>query len=123
TSRGVRIDLDGIDRLIAACAMGDAAQARAIADAEPRLVAELQAMGGLLLAKFSGTGNPPGVRALLDLGVDVRAPFADGDGYWGVPKGSLAIHVAAWRAQHAVVALLIERGAPVDVPDAKGRTP
>jgi len=123
TSRGFRIDLDGIDRLIAACAMGDTAKARAIAGAEPRLVAEVHAMGGLLLAKFSGTGNPPGVRALLDLGVDVRAPFADGDGYWGVPKGSLAIHVAAWRGQHAVVTLLIERGSPVDVPDAKGRTP
>ena len=27
------------------------------------------------------------------------------------------------RAQHAVVRLLIERGSPVDVPDAKGRTP
>src|SRR5262249_47115767 len=94
TSRGFKSDLDGVDRLIAACAMGDTAEARAIAGAEPRLVAELHAMGGQLLAKFSGTGNPPGVRSLLDLGVDVRTPFAQGDGYYGVPKGSLGIHVA-----------------------------
>ena len=38
-------------------------------------------------------------------------------------QGSLAIHVAAWRAQSAIVKLLLERGSPVDGPDAKGRTP
>src|SRR5207247_1278651 len=51
------------------------------------------------------------------------APFAGGDGYFGVEKGSLAIHIAAWRAQSAIVKLLVERGSPVDVPDARGRTP
>lgn len=122
-SRGFTIDLDGVDRLIAACAMGDTAKARAIAEREPGLLAELHAMGGGLLAKFSGTGNAAGVRALLDLGVDVRAPFEEGDGYYGVPKRSLAIHVAAWRGRPAVVKLLIERGSPVDAPDANGRTP
>ena len=80
-------------------------------------------MGGELLAKFAGTGNPAGVRQLLDLGVDVAAPFTEGDGYFGEPKGSLAIHVAAWRGQPEVVKLLLERGSPVDVPDANGRTP
>jgi ankyrin repeat protein len=122
-SRGVRIDFDGVDRLIAACAVGDTAAARAVATRHPALVGELTAMAGELLAKFAGTGNAPGVRALLDVGVDVRTTFAQGDGYYGVAKDSLAIHVAAWRAQHAVVKLLIERGSPVDVPDAKGRTP
>ena len=33
------------------------------------------------------------------------------------------IHVAAWRASHATVRLLIERGSPIDTPDGKGRTP
>jgi ankyrin repeat protein len=122
-TRGIPIELQGVDRLIAASAMGDAATVRSIADREPRLVVDLMAMGSELLAKFAGTGNLPGVRQLLDLGVDVRAPFTEGDGYFGVPKGSLAIHVAAWRAQSAIVKLLLERGSPVDVPDAHGRTP
>jgi hypothetical protein len=99
------------------------AAARDLARREPRLADELRAMGGELLAKFAGTCNPPGVGALLDLGVDVAAPFAEGDGYFGEPPGSLAIHVAAWRACPEVVALLIARGSPVDVPDANGRTP
>lgn len=38
-------------------------------------------------------------------------------------KDSTALHVAAWRARHAAVKLLIERGAPVDALDGKGRTP
>ncbi len=121
--RGISTELHGVDRLIAACAMGDSAIVRAIAEREPHLVDEVKVMGGDLLAKFAGTDNPPGVARLLDLGVDVPAPFTEGDGYHGEPKGSLAIHVAAWRARPAVVKLLIARGSPVDVPDAWGRTP
>jgi ankyrin repeat protein len=121
--RGIPVDLSGVDRLIAACAMGDAASAQATAASEPGLMGELRAMGGTLLAKFAGTCNPPGVARLLDLGVDVAAPFTEGDGYWDEPKNSLAIHVAAWRGCTPVVRLLIERGSPVDLPDAKGRTP
>jgi ankyrin repeat protein len=121
--RGIPIELEGLDRLIAACAMGDAVEARAIAEREPQLVNELRALGGDLLARFAGTDNPPGVRALLDLGVDVAAPFTAGDGYHGQPKNSLAIHIAAWRARPAVLKLLLERGSPVDIPDPNGQTP
>ena len=80
-------------------------------------------MGGTLLAKFAGADNVPGVALLLDLGVDIAAPFTAGDGYFDEPQGSLAIHVAAWRGRDEVVKLLIARGSPFDVPDAKGRTP
>ncbi len=121
--RGISTTLHGVDAVIAACAMGDAASVRAITAGEPHLVAELHALGGGLLARFSGTCNPPGVRTLLDAGVPPDAPFAEGDGYWGEPAGSLAIHVAAWRGCSPVVKLLIERGSPVDVPDGNGRTP
>ncbi len=117
------IDLDGVDRLIAACARGDAVAARSIAEREPHLIGAVLAMGADLLAKFAGTDNPPGVAQLLDLGVDVAAPFMEGDGYHDEPKHSLAIHVAAWRARPAVVKLLIARGSPIDLPDARGRTP
>ena len=121
--RGATTTLRGVDRLIAACARANGDLARSIARDEPRLVEELNAMGGTLLAKFAGTCNPPGVGLLLDLGVRVDATFVEGDGYWGTPPGSLAIHVAAWRACTPVVRLLLERGSPFDLPDAHGRTP
>jgi ankyrin repeat protein len=120
--RGFPIELHGVERLIAACATNDAAGVRSIVDCEPALVSEVLAEGGKLLAEFAGVGNTDGVRHLLEVGVDVGAVFKEGDGYWDVAKNSTALHVAAWRASHATVKLLIERGAPVDVPDGKGRT-
>jgi ankyrin repeat protein len=108
--RGIPIELHGVDGLIADCACGIAGKP------EPALVAELLTMGGTLLAKFCGTGNPAGVRQLLDLGVPVDTPYTEGDGYWGIPKNALAIQVAAWRAQHDVVKLLLEWGSPTDAP-------
>jgi len=62
------------------------------------------------------------VRHLLDLGVPVAALYA-GDGYFDISQDSTALHVAAWRARPAVVQLLIERGAPLNVRDGEGRTP
>jgi len=121
--RGIPDALEGVERLLAACARDDAPAIRAMADREPELVRELLTQGGTLLAEFAGTGNVDGVARLLDLGVRVDAVFAEGDGYWGVAPRSLAIHVAAWRLQHAVVRLLIDRGSPVEVPDGRGRTP
>jgi ankyrin repeat protein len=121
--RGIPLQLQGVDTLIAACARGDAEQIRLIIEKEPRLADEVIAMGGALLARFSGTGNLAGVRQLLDLGIDVTAPFMEGDGYFGIPKGSLAIHIAAWRGHPAIVQLLIDRGSPFDTPDGNGRTP
>jgi ankyrin repeat protein len=121
--RGISTRLDGADALIAACARGDTPGAREMAARRPQLREEVLAIGGDLLAKFSGTCNPPGVTALLDLGVPATAPFAEGDPYFGEPKGSLAIHVAAWRCCPEVVRILIERGSPVDAKDANGLTP
>jgi ankyrin repeat protein len=120
--RGIAIDLQGVDELIAACARDDKTKMRAIGNRDP-LVRELIAMGGTLLARFASNWNLKGVQNLLDLGVDPAAPFKEGDGYFGIPENSLPIHVAAWRAQPKIVKLLIKRGSPVDVPDANGNTP
>jgi ankyrin repeat protein len=121
--RGIPIKLDGVDELIAACASNDAAAIRTITEQRPQLVEEVLAEGGRLLAEFAGVGNTDGVRRLLELGVDVAAVFREGDGYWGIAENSTALHVAAWRARHAVVKFLIQRGAPIDVRDGSGRTP
>jgi len=121
--RGIPIVLEGVERLIAACARNDTAAVRSIVGQEPQLVKELLVQAGELLAAFSGVENTNGVRQLLDLGVNVEALFKEGDGYFDVAPNSMAIHVAAWRARHGTVKLLIERGSPIDVSDGKGRTP
>jgi ankyrin repeat protein len=121
--RGLPIGLEGLDRLLAACARNDSNQVRAVVANEPGLVEEVLQHAGKLLGEFAGVGNTEGVKRLLDLGADVGAVDEEGDGYWGVARKSTALHVAAWRARHATVKLLIERGAPVDAPDGQGRTP
>jgi len=45
-----------------------------------------------------------------------------GDPYFEIAKDSTALHVAAWKAHPPTVKLLIERGAPVNALDGKGRT-
>ena len=120
--RGLALEFSGVDRLIAACARNDPASVRAIAASEPRLVQELLAEGGALLAEFAGTDNRGGVGLLLDLGVDVAARY-EGDPYFDIARESTALHVAAWKAWPRTVKLLIERGAPVNARDGKGRTP
>jgi ankyrin repeat protein len=120
--RGVLLTLEGMERLLAACARGDEAAARLMVDQDPALMRELRAGGGTVLAEFAGVGNMAGVRLLLDLGVDVTARYA-GDAYFGIAAESSALHVAAWRAWPEVVHLLIEREAPVDARDARGQTP
>lgn len=121
--RGISIDLHGVERLLAACSRNDSEGVRSITNREPELVRQVLTQGGKLLGEFAGIGNTDGVRQLLDLGVDVGAVDTVGDGYWDIAKDSTALHVAAWRARHATLKLLIARGAPIDVPDGKGRTP
>jgi ankyrin repeat protein len=120
--RGVPVRLQGIEQLIAACARNDEVAVKAIAAREPKLVEDIKATGAALLAEFAGNGNTQGVRLLLDLGLNVGSPY-DGDGYFDIAKNSTALHVAAWRARHDTVKLLIARGALVNALECKGRTP
>src|SRR5207248_2757718 len=112
--RAVRIELQGVERLIAACATNSASIVRSLVQREPSLVSELRAEGGKLLAEFAANGNTEGVRCLLDLGVNVHAIYEEGDGYFQVASNSTALHVAAWRARHETLKLLIVRGAVVN---------
>jgi|SRR5580704_5191751 len=120
--RGFAVELDGVDSLIAACARNDSQGVRAIVEQEPHLVGELLKSGGTLLAEFAGVGNEPGMRQLLDLGVDAGALFGERDPYFDITETSTPLHVAAWRARPAAVKLLIERGAPVNALDGKDRS-
>jgi ankyrin repeat protein len=122
-ARGFALSFAGVDRLVAACARRDEAQVRALAAAEPALAQELLADAGELLGEFAGVGNTEGVRLLLELGAPVDAPFPDGDPYFDIARGATPLHVAAWRAWHETLKLLLERGASVAARDGKGRTP
>lgn len=120
--RGFPTELDGVDRLIAACARGNGDLARAIAVDDPGIRRRLLEQGGDRLAEFAGTWNTEGVDLLLDLGVPVDALYG-GDGYFDLADNTTALHVAAWKGMPSTVKLLIKRGAPVNAVDGKGRTP
>jgi ankyrin repeat protein len=120
--RGTLLSFQGVERLISAAARDDSARIAAITKENPELVTAMLREGATVLSEFAGVGNTAGVRHLLDLGVPVDAIYA-GDGYWDVAPGSTALHVAAWRARHDTVRLLVQRGAQVNRQDGKGRTP
>ena len=120
--RGVPLNLEGVDRLIAECARGNREAIYQLVAAEPQLKDQLIEQGGTLLAEFAGTGNADGLRCLLDLGVSANALYEEGDIYFGITKQSTALHVAAWRAWPDAVKELINRGAPVNALDGRGRT-
>ena len=120
--RGIPLGLERVDRLLAACARSDTAAVEDLAARELRSVRRSaprrrNVPGGVCWqrqrrrrAVSSGSWIPADARY-------------SGDAYFDVPPGSLALHVAAWRAAHSTVALLVARGSPVDVTDANGRTP
>jgi ankyrin repeat protein len=119
--RGLEVRVEGVDALIAACAMGVRARVDAVMVAEPGLRDSLLAEGGDLLGAFAGVGNTEGVRCLLQVGVRADALYP-GDAYFDTAKDSTALHVAAWRGWPETVRLLIAQGAPVNARDGKGRT-
>jgi ankyrin repeat protein len=119
---GFNWEFKGVEKLIAACARNDEQAIAGIKINEPQLVDELLVQGAKLLGEFAGTANADGVHHLLDLGVPITALY-EGDGYYGIPPKSMALHIACWRAWHNVVRLLIERGAPLNVTDGSNHTP
>jgi ankyrin repeat protein len=121
--RGFPIKLPGVAGLIAACARDNPEAIAVIAAREPNTVKELLSQGGRVLSMFAGVGNVEGMRQLLSLGVGVDDLFVEGEGYYGVARNSRALHVAAWRARHEALKMLLEQGANVDAPDGDGRTP
>lgn len=122
-ARGILVALEGVDRLIAACARRQSDVILGIVEQEPALVDQLVGLGGRLLAEFSGNDNAGGVRHLVNLGIPVDAQFAEGDGYWGIAANSTALHVACWRLCHDTARLLLDHGADPNAADAHGRTP
>jgi ankyrin repeat protein len=122
-ARGAEASSDAVHELLAAFATGNLTVARARLATHPPLRERFTAMQGTLLAQFAGNDNVDGLRCLLAAGAPVDAPFTQGDGYFGVPPGSTALHVASWRGRHDAVRLLLEHGANANARDGAGRTP
>jgi hypothetical protein len=79
----------------------------------PRTPSNAEAAAALMMASWYDRLEV--VRFLLDRGVDVAAPAPE--------DGDTALHIAAYQGSAALVALLLERGAPVNVIDARYHTP
>jgi hypothetical protein len=124
--RGFALAFDGpnagLYALIAACAQANLPQAQSLIASSPQLQPQLLQIGGSLLARFAGAANLDGLRTLLALGVPPDALWPEGDPYFDLTPNSTALHVAAWRAHHAIVRELIARGTPVNATDQRGRT-
>ncbi|MBC7840721.1 MAG: ankyrin repeat domain-containing protein [Gemmatimonadaceae bacterium] len=112
-----------IDGVIGAIAHGDAEHVATILQLAPTLIDTLREHAPMLMVRYAGVGNVAGITLLLDLGIPVDVAEPQGDGYHDRAPHATALHVAAWRARHALVALLIARGADVNVRDGRGRSP
>ena len=107
--RGAGVDpLRPEDALLAACATGDEAAARAAVAADPAMLARLQASDGQALVRATESNNAGAVRVLAALGFDLGA-----EGPWG----GTPLHHAAWRGRVEVTRALLAAGAPVDARD------
>jgi len=116
--RGFADPLAGDDALLAACARGEAATARALAAADAGIVRRIEAEAPSTLADFAGAGNTAGVALLLDLGFDpARTTNRAG------ARDDTPLHAAIWRGRHATAKLLIARGAPLELHNGNGETP
>jgi len=109
---GFDISLQGIEELARACAMDETATG--ILSAE---------YGGMLLGGFAGNNNAAGIGRILDLNIQADTPYVEGDAYFGIPKNSTALQIAAWRGAHDALKVLIGKGADVNAKDANGNTP
>jgi ankyrin repeat protein len=122
-ARGIAHGLTGLDALVAACAGANGELAHELAMQEPALMLALREAAPALLRGFAGVGNSEGIALLLDFGLAVDATDDTRDAYFDIAPRSTALHVAAWRARHDTVQLLLERGANANAVDARGRTP
>ncbi|HEX7184223.1 MAG TPA: ankyrin repeat domain-containing protein [Thermoanaerobaculia bacterium] len=97
-----------VDELLGACLRADAAAARTLLARHPGLPAELTPEDRQALLLAVEEGREASVRLMAELGFGLD---------WEGPWGGTPLHHAAWRGNVAMVRLLLELGAPVNVRD------
>jgi ankyrin repeat protein len=100
------VQLDPIDRLLAACGRTDEAEVRAVLTENPNLMRSISPADVRAIVDAAGAGLTAAVRIMLDAGFPIIGP---GDG------APTPLHEAAWYGHADTVALLLERGAPTDI--------
>ncbi|QJR37283.1 ankyrin repeat domain-containing protein [Gemmatimonas groenlandica] len=100
--------LDDVDRFLGACAAADEREAQSILATHPDLIARLVLADRRALHEAVDRNREASVHLMLRLGW----PVID-EGEWG----GTALHWAAWRGRPALVRMLLDHGAPVDVRD------
>ena len=121
--RGVPLPDEGLAAVAVDVTLGDAHAARARLSRDTMVREAFLARAAAFACRAAGNGMLAPLGVLLQWLPTVDARWAEGDGYWDIAPHSTPLHVAAWRAQHAVVRLLIEAGADVHTRDGRGRTP
>jgi ankyrin repeat protein len=104
----VTADISHLDRFFAACAQGDHDAARTVLDEHPDLIQTLPRQEKGALAHAAENGQIGAVRVLAAFGFDPA---------WEGPGAGTALHHAAWRGNVALVELLLDLGAPVNMQD------
>jgi hypothetical protein len=105
---------DPVERLLEAILTGDEDAARALAAADPGLVARLEPADRAALVAAAEHGSLASVGLMLELGfpIDTRRQGTDED-------GATALHAAAYAGSADVVALLLYHGADLGARDTR----
>lgn len=90
-----------VERLLLACHVGNAVEARAIVRDHPGIVERLGPAERRALTAEAWAANAPAVELLLELGFDPSAPSSSG------PTGGTALHCAAWEGSVDCVAAIL----------------
>ena len=115
--KGFAFKLEGEAAFLAACAHGDSALARKLADENSEIIETLKTERPETPAYFAGAGNTEGVRILLDMGFDIESRSVHPGS-----KGNTALHLAVWRERLSTVEMLLTRGASIEAKNSAGDT-
>lgn len=100
--------LTPVDRLLGACMRGDETAARAIVASDPAIMQGFTEEDRAILARAADENRAAALRLMAALGFDLT---------WEGEDGGTPLHHAAWLGRAALVELLLDLGAPVNVRD------
>ena len=102
--------LSPVDQLLGACALADETVARAILADHPDVIAQATPEDRQALGRAVSDNRADVVRTMVAVGWPLNE-----EGEWG----GTPLHWAAWNARVAMVTLLLQHGAPVNVCDSR----